>query len=257
MIKTTRKLICTLTDDEANERASKASELDQEKRRIDADRKSTASVFREQLKHLDKQIAELTEQATTKQELREVECEERESLVNGCEVVEVWRTDTNELIETLDNDPLEVDERQPGLPFAAPDMPVLRCTAIEETGNCFDITAEQADAAERELAGGAAYAQITINDPQGAGVGIIAAVKILRGRACDTCGIVGTHRPECADMKAEAEDYDRNDTAAVAAKIAEVPPPSDKPLASAADATVKVKPKRKGKAVADASGAVE
>jgi hypothetical protein len=104
-------------------------------------------------------------------------------------------------------------------------------------------------------------------------------VKVLRSKACGFCGAAdGNHRPECADMRAEDEsdlpavtttvadrmvidaegntfvefsDYDRNDTAAVAARIAEGGKLDDQPLVPK---SVKVTPKRKSNGAAEQAG---
>lgn len=263
-IRTTQKLMCKLTQMEIDERSVKAAELDQEKRKLADEKKGRVKIFNEQLKHLDKQIAELTEQATTGEELREIECEERPGLVNGVNGIEVWRLDTNELIDSWTEDP-EDDapdgDKQPGLPFAAPEVPRLLCTAIDADGECHEISAEQADAGELEI-NDSGIARLTIGERT------VVAVRIARGKPCETCGVVGgDHRPECADLKkadavidgegdgksideiadevADAlEEYDRNDTAQVAAKIDEIEPPPDGPVRGVESATTKVKPKR-------------
>ena len=242
-IKTTRKLLCKLTEDEIDERGRKAADLDQEKRKVDAERKATASTFREQIKHLDKQIADLTEQATTGEELREVECEERESLVSGGGL-EIVRLDTLEVVDTIPDDPEDdAPSDQPRLPFsAARPAPELRCTAIDADGVPYLITAEQADAADRQIAEqGHAMVAVDRDGPH------VRVEKIVRGRACEFCGQAdGNHRqPECDDAKREAagefaaehglesatlEDDDRNDTSDLAMRLAESPLPSDEPL---------------------------
>lgn len=199
-VRITQKLVCKLTKDEIDERGRKASELDQERRHLADDKKAKVKVFNAQLKGLDTQIAELTEAATKGEELRDVECEERESLVNGSNVVEIWRLDTEEIVETIAEDPEDdapdSERRQGALPFAAKAPPVIRCSAVNEDGECFPITAEQADALDRAIAEcGRGNVEIDGRPVQ--------AVKVLRGKACDTCGIVNGHRPECAAMKRE------------------------------------------------------
>ncbi len=253
MLKTTRMLVCKLTADEKSEREAKASELDQEKRKLEAEKKVEMKARGAEIKHLDKQIATLTEAATKGEESREVECEERESLVNGSNAVEVVRLDTLEVIERIASDPeQEPDPRQPGLPFAAPPLPSLPCTAIDEDGVAYGITAEQADSfdvGKTEMPSMTAMLMLVEGTQR-------YIVKVVRGRACETCGIVAGHRPECAGMKAEDEHeqaidpfegYDPNDTAAVAARIDEVPGPSDAPLAPKSQELVATKPKRSKK----------
>lgn len=224
-IKTTRKLLCKLTEDEIDERGRKAADLDQEKRKVDAERKATAATFREQIKHLDKQIADLTEQATTGEELREVECEERESLVSGGGL-EIVRLDTLEVVDTIPDDPEDdAPSDQPRLPFsAARPAPELRCTAIDADGVPYLITAEQADAADRQIAEqGHAMVAVDRDGPH------VRVEKIVRGRACEFCSAADqNHRPECESLKADADD--RNETSDLALRLAESPMPSDAPL---------------------------
>lgn len=259
MLRTTRKLMCKLTEQEIDERGRKAADLDQEKRALDAERKATAATFREQIKHLDAQIADLTEQATTGQELREVECEEREALVNGGGL-EVVRLDTGEVIDTIHDDP-ETESPQPSL-FDAPrpELPALRCTAIDADGCAFPISAEQADAADREIAEGST-ARIEVAGPE-TGQGVIFAVKIVRGRACEFCGSAdGNHRqPDCDDAKRDAAEADalhiaahgfagddEHDTGALALQLAASPLPSDEPLVPKGDGAKPPKKAKKGK----------
>jgi hypothetical protein len=255
MLKTTRMLLCKLTADEKSEREAKASELDQEKRKLEAEKKAEMKARGAEIKHLDKQIAALTESATKGEEQREVECEERESLVNGSNTIEVVRLDTLEVIETIDSDPEPMpDSKQPGLPFASPPVPSLPCTAIDADGVPYGITAEQVDAFEREK----------VETPSLTAVFLFidgierAIVRVLRSRACEFCSAAdGNHRPECKGMKADAED-DANDTAAVAARIAEVEGPNDLPLVPPGDDAkplVQVKPKRTSKKNGKAEGA--
>lgn len=271
-IRTTQKLMCKLTQEEIDERSLKASQLDQEKRKKADEKKGSVKIFNEQLKHLDKQIAELTEVATRGEELREVECEERPGLVNGVNGTEVWRLDTNEIVDSWTDDPEddapEGDGKQPGLPFDRPEVPRLLCTAIDADGECHAISAEQADAGELEI-NDTGTARLTIGERT------VVAVRIARGKPCETCGLVGgDHRPECADLKkADAvidgedgksideiadevadslEEYDRNDTAQVAAKIAEGGAPPDGPVRGVETATTKVKPRKSKKGAAGA-----
>lgn len=206
-VRITQKLVCKLTKDEIDERGRKASELDQERRHLADEKKAKVKVFNAQLKGLDTQIAELTEAATKGEELRDVECEERPSLVEGSNVVEIWRLDTNELLETIAEDPEddapESERRQGALPFAAPKVPELRCTGINADGECFSLTAEQADAASREIEL-TKSAVVFVNGGDNRQTIVKTIVKVLRGKACGTCGIVAPHhRPECKAIERE------------------------------------------------------
>lgn len=276
-------------------------------------------------------------------ELRDVECEWCESLVNGGGR-ELVRLDTGEVVDTSSDDPEDdAPASQPSL-FDAPRpaVPVLRCSGVDADGEAHPITAEQADAADREIAAtGRAVVFVGANSDKR-----VEVVKVLRARACGTCGAAdGHHRPECKAMQrdeqgpryigvdaemgehdltrdqalamqewlrgegsqadsadgfavtledgsevklaqlmgddpdddeagplrmtghgfvdesaeradeilGDAEDdapdsYDRNDTAAVAAKIAETPPPNDRPLSPKSEPLTKVKPKKTKKA---------
>jgi hypothetical protein len=200
-------------------------------------------------------------------EVRPVECEWRDSLVNGG-AQECVRLDTLEIVDRLDDDQPIEDERQPTLfDSPRPSLPELRCTAIDEDGEAHPISAEQADTAERSLSALGGPIAIVRED----GSRIERVVKVMRAKACETCSAAdGNHRPECAEMKADeiepdltdvrdypngeadhiamlGDDYDRNDTAEVAAKIAEVAPPNDKPLTRGVEtATAKPKRNRKG-----------
>lgn len=288
-MKTTRMLSVTLTEAELTERRDKLAKADQEKLAILAEKRSALAGFRARLKPIDESIDMISREIVTRSQVREVECEERPGLVNG--VIEVVRLDTGEVVETIHPDE---DARQASLfESPRPTLPELRCTAVDEDGDCFAITAEQADAAEREIAErGKARLEIRGED----GWGVVFAVRIVRGRACDTCGIVAPHhRPECPGTKAEDaedgddgpedhaeasrllaeiqalapmvasqampvtriadaagdDDYDRNDTAEVARKIAEVAPPDDRPLAARGVESATARPKRRRRAQAE------
>lgn len=264
----TRMLECQLTEDEIRERDHRASELQQESLKTIDEKKSEVKRYNATLKHFAQQIKSLTEASTTGKELREVEIQWRPSMVNGQDD-ELFRVDTGEAIEDGDE---SVDERQAALPFPRPEPPVLRCSVVADDGQMFPITAEQADALEFQIAESNGAFRVTLDGSDGT-THMITAVKVVRGKACDTCGIVAPdHRPECEGMRAEdgavfestqtvdgkvnqvsismleSDDYDRNDTGAVAAKISEVAPPDDKPLAPKAEQPLKqVKPRRSRK----------
>ncbi len=200
-------------------------------------------------------------------EKRQVECSWRDSLVEGGPR-ELVRDDTGEVVESSrgeSSDPEIDDERQPGLfgsVSAAPLVPILGAHIVDREGECHAVNAEKLDDLERlfAIANGAEF-DVRFGDGP-----TIHALKLVRGRACGTCGIVGHHRPECPGMMAEdavealgitdvtleeSDDYDRNDTAAVARKIAEGPKPDDRPLTRGVESAT-AKPKR-GKKSGDAS----
>ena len=281
-MKETRELPVKLTDEEMAAIVALHSDESSKIAKVDERKKSALAGFRHEKKpHVD-EVARLQGIKDTGCELRKVECEWRDSLVNGGGQ-ELVRLDTMEVIDRNSDDPEDnaPDSAQPALPFAAPAVPVLRWTGIDADGVAYPITAEQFDAAEREIkATGSAVVFVGENSDQR-----VTLKNVVRAKACEFCGMAdGTHRqPECDEAKVDAsetptataealghdgeppegfgdetdaDDYDRNDTAAVAAKIAEVPPPNDRPLPSAADATTKVKPKRaKAASVSEGNGA--
>lgn len=263
MARETRPLLCKLTEDEMKAVVAAHSDASSAVAKIDLRKKDALASFRHEKKPFVDECARLQKLKDTGHEERRVECEIRPGLVNGVNGTEVWRLDTNELVESWTDDPEdeapEVDGKQPGLPFERPEVPRLLCTAIDADGECHEISAEQADAGELEIKD-AGTARLTIGERT------VVAVRIARGKPCETCGVVGgDHRPECADLKkadaviegdgksideiadevADAlEEYDRNDTSAVAAKIDEIEPPPDGPVRGIESATTKVKPKR-------------
>lgn len=241
-----RELLCTLTDDEVQTRKDAHYEVSRTIAVLGEEKSAWLSDFRAKLKpHKDRE-AELRDQIDKRGELREVKCEWRDGLVAG--VSECVRLDTGEVIDTASDDP-EDEAPQERLPFTkAKPAPELRCTAIDVDGVAYAITAEQADSAEMTMS-------VDPGEPPMATLKIDGAnrriVRILRGKACDVCGIVSPHhRPECDAMKAEdaaPDSYDRNDTAQVAAKIAEGGKPDDEPLTRERPSR-KVTPKRKADA---------
>jgi len=245
----TMELPVKLTEDEMRaiiaQHSAESSAID----KINAEKSLKLAEFRRLKKPHELKKAELQTIKDTGVEIREVVCEHRESLVNGALVTEVWRTDTNELVETRgaedDGDPEDdaPDSRQPALPFAAPALPVQLCTAVDEDGVAYAIGAELADSLQRALDEAPAAARIARADIDGASRGIVA---IRRGKGCDVCSIVGGHRPECAQMRKDLEareefdaSFEANDTAAIAQSL-------DEPAAVAAEEQklVPTKPKR-------------
>jgi hypothetical protein len=277
----------TLTEAELAEVVQKHSDECTTLAALEDEKRIAMQAFAEKMKPHKKERDRLNEAKTTGKEKRQVWTLVRDSLVTG--QVERVLEATGEVLDTwvpgasVDID--EPDPKQPGLPFAAPAMPELRCTAIEDDGTVHSISAELADSLERDI-GESAVKQAVMSDN---GLGrVIVAVK--RGKACNTCGIVAPHhRPECADMRAaegrefmgrceacgadvmegdvhsyDTEDgcyfcencQDKNDTAAVAAAIDAMTHVNDAPLVPPGEDAKpmrQVKPKRK----AAAEGAVE
>lgn len=266
-IKESRELLCTLTDDEVQVRKDRHYEVSRTIAVLGEEKSAWLSAFRAKLKPHKDEEAELRDQIDKRGELREVECEWRDGLVNG--VTECVRLDTGEVIDTHSDDP-EDDAPQERLPFAGKgkSAPELRCTAIDADGVPYLITAEQADAADRQIADqGHAMVAVDRDGPH------VRVEKIVRGRACEFCGQAdGHHRqPECDDARAEAdaegsplrevsgdgsdpepEDDDPNDTSDLAMRLAESPLPSDEPLVPN-DPSTKPPPKRTRKGANGAS----
>lgn len=285
MIIETKKLPVVVTAAEKTAMEHEISALIDEVTKAEAEKKAWNDGWKERVQPKDKRAraAVLAAICTSGIEQRPVKCEWRDGLVNGTR--ELWRLDTNEIaIDPATGKPFVPDEQEElfdgegetGEDFeqARPTPPVLRWTGFDAAGVAHPITAEQFDAAEREIkATGSAVVFVGENSDQR-----VTLKNVVRARACHWCGQAdGNHRqPECDQAKADsaadfgaegfegdsderlgalraqlesdiADDYDRNDTAAVAAKIAEVPPPNDRPLPSAADATRKVTPKRTSK----------
>lgn len=246
-----RELLCVLTEDEIQTRKDRHYEVSRTIAVLGEEKSAWLSAFRAKLKPHKDEEGELRTQIDNRGEMRNVECEWRDSLVNG--VQELVRLDTLEVVDTLSDDPEDdAPEGQPSL-FAGkrPPLPDQRCTGITADGEAFAITVLQADAAEMTIAVDPGEPPAALLEIDGRNVHI---VKVLRGKACEVCGIVAPHhRPECAEMKADGEDeapdsYDRNDAAAVAAKIAEGGKPDDEPLTRERPASRKVTPKRTAKA---------
>lgn len=252
-MKELRKLPVMLTETEMTERRDRLAAREQELIAVEAEKKETMGEFRERMKPIKADLASLSLAIVKRSEDREVDCEWRDSLVNG--QLELVRLDTLEVIERETSDEAAADAAQPSLfGGARPTAPTLVCSALNDDGEAWSITAEQADAAERAIAeSGSARVEVDGDTHT--------VTRVARGKACGTCGIVGGHhRPECAELQAdggnEPEDdgdpggYDPNDAAAVAAKIAEGPTPPDGPVRgySAADATAKPKRSKKAKA---------
>jgi len=241
-----RELACVLTEGEIQARKDQHYEVSRTLAVFDEEKKAWLSDFRVRCKPHKEREKELRTQIDTKTELRKVECEWRDSLVNGGDS-ELVRLDTGEVIDTLSENPEDdAPEGQERLPFsAAKPAPELRCTAVDVDGVAYAITAEQADSADLTMSvddGNPPLATLKID-------GVNRRImKVLRGTACDHCGIVPPfHRPECEGMQADdaaPDSYDRNDTAAVAAKISEGAKPNDAPLTRGVE-TATAKPRRK------------
>lgn len=245
----TRMLSVKLATDEVQAKKDQHYEVSRTLASYDEEKSAWLLDFRHRRKPVKDLEKVLRTAIDSQAEMREVACEERESLVNGA--IEVVRLDTGEVIETrAADDDGDEDERQPNL-FAgtvspAPPAPALRCTVVNEDGEWFAINAEQADAADIEIAA-QGFALIVIDGVSRRGT------KIVRGKACETCGIVGDdHHPDCASIRAEDDSPD--DGATVIAKMDGKL--DDAPLVPKGDASkplVATKPKRTRKA----NGAME
>lgn len=264
-----KELLVRLSEEEIQRRKDEHYEVSRALATLQEEKSNWLSNFRVRCKpHKDRE-KDLRTTIDNRGELRQVECEYRPGLVNG--TTDIIRLDTLELVETISEDPEDdAPVNQPGLPFAAPRAPALRCTGVDADGECFQITAEQADAADREIRENGVARVETGDATTGA---YRALVKVLRGKACETCGIVAPHhRPECASLKAEeaqldaevtlplteeeATDDGPDDGEAILAKLEAVEPQSDSPRARAeAQGLVPTKPKRR-KAKADEAGEV-
>lgn len=86
-----------------------------EKGNTEAEKRTAVASANETLKALATVILELSESIRTSTQMREVKCLERPGIVNG--MVEVWRTDTGELLETIPLDEADGEHEQPALPF--------------------------------------------------------------------------------------------------------------------------------------------
>jgi len=242
-----RKLLVKLSDEEMHAVEKEHSDVCLALSQIDERKKEVDAKFREEKKPFELRRKALEAIKKNSGEMRDVECEVRELPEQG--LVEVVRLDTGDVVDTL---PLSAAEtRQPGLPFSRPEAPKLLCSALDNDGVAYAITVEQADAAERAIAeSGSARVEVDGDT--------YTVTRVLRGKACSFCGIVGGHhRPECDSMRADEaseddtpESYDPNDTAAVAAKIDEIEPPPDGLVRGVETATRKVKPKRAKKSAA-------
>lgn len=258
-MKDLRDLFVKFTEDELQLVVDEHSDVCSQLSDIEARAKAASAAFRAEAKPLKERRAELEEMKSNGGVKRPVECEWRDSLVNG--QIECVRLDTGEVVDTQAEAPAEESPQGSLFSQPRPDAPRLLCTALNDDGECWAITAEQADAAEREITeSGSARVQVDGDTHT--------VTKVLRGRACDTCGIVAPHhRPECASMRAEDEgdacrlvehgfvdpepdSYDPNDTAQVAQRIAEVEPPPDGPVRGGDQKLVPTKPKRSRKSPA-------
>ena len=242
----TRKLLVKLSEAEMQAVEKEHSDVCLALSQIDERKKEVDAEFREEKKPFEQKRKALEAIKKNSAELRDVECEAREA--DGR--IEVVRLDTGDVVDHYEIEPK--DTAQPALPFARPEVPTLLCSALDDDGMVYSITAEQADAAEREIAD-SGRARVEVEGDT------FTVTKIVRGKACSLCGIVGGHhRPECESMRADqaAEDdgapesYDPNDTAQVAATIDQVPPPPDGPVRGVETATRKVTPRRGKKAKA-------
>lgn len=204
-LRVTRDLPVPLTDAELSALGQQLAAQKSAKDGVEARKREKVAECNKEIKEIVTAIDKLAAAINQKCETRPIECEERRDL------------DTGELVLLrLDRDPPEevsrrpfgederaaTDNKQPSLfdgkrqRKTPPPAPTLRCNAVNEDGEIFVITAEQADAADREIReNGKAGLEVEGMRRE--------VVKVVRGKACETCGIVGTHRPECAQMKRE------------------------------------------------------
>lgn len=247
-VSVTRELPVPLTDHELSALGQQLAARKAERDSVEAAKRAENAKFNEQLKNISKATDRLAAAINQGCEMRATPCEERRDLDTG-ELV-VFRLDRDPP-EEVSRRPYGQDEKQDSPQASLFDgkrekkgprsAPVVRCSAVDGDGECWPITAEQADVFDRTE-----QKPVTLQCANG---GLVNAVKVLRGKACETCGIVAPdHRPECPEIKAadaaDPDSYDRNDTSAVAAKIDEIEPPPDGPVRGVESATTKVKPKR-------------
>lgn len=204
-LRVVKELPVPLTDAELAALGQQLAAKKTEKDTVEAEKRAANSGFNEQLKKIAEASDKLAAAINRRCETRAVDCEERRDLDTG-ELV-LFRLDGPDPVE-VSRKPYGEDERaakdnkQPSLfdgkrqRKTPPPAPTLRCNAVNEDGEIFVISAEQADAADREIR----ESGKALLDVDGVRREVI---KVVRGKACETCGIVGTHRPECAQMKRE------------------------------------------------------
>jgi hypothetical protein len=206
-----RELPVPLSDAEklvlGDQLAKKKAEIDN----ILARKKQACSACNAEKKEAQKELDKVALALNTGTEMREIPCEERRDLESG-EIV-TYRMDRN--LPNGEEIPgsrkpfgqTETgDEKQPGLfdtskraRRATPPVPKVVCNAIDEDGEIHVIGAELADVISHELQNSKSVsARVDAGERN--------IVKVVRGKACGTCGIVGgDHRPECDGMKLEEQ----------------------------------------------------
>lgn len=203
-IRVVRELPVPLTEAELSNLGQYLAAQKAAKDTVEARKREQVSKCNAEIKEIVKSIDKVAAAINQKCETREIPCEERRDLETG-EIVlfRLDRTPPEEVSRRPFGEDEKEDDTQPSL-FGGknkrkknppPPAPMIKCNAINEDGEIFVITAEQADAGDREIAD-TGHAKLKGTSGK--------IVKILRGRACDDCGIVNGHRPECDEMKREA-----------------------------------------------------
>jgi len=204
-LRVVRDLPVPLTDHELSGLGQLLAARKAERDTTEAEKRELVAAKNAELKKIVESMDKLAAAINQKCETRTIECEERRDLETG-ELV-VFRLDRDPPEEIPGSrKPYGQDEKadSPQASLfdgkrqrkAPPVVPTLRCNGVNEDGEIFVISAEQADVADREIReNGKALLEV-----DGARREV---VRVIRGKACETCGIVGNHRPECADMKRE------------------------------------------------------
>lgn len=194
-IRVVRELPVPLTDVELSNLGQYLAAQKAAKDTVEARKREQVSKCNAEIKEIVKSIDKVAAAINQKCETREIQCEERRDLETG-EIVlfRLDRTPPEEVSRRPFAEDEKADSPQASLfdrkrsKKAPPPAPTIKCNAINEDGEIFVITAEQADAGDREIAD-TGHAKLKGTNGK--------IVKILRGRACDQCGIVNDHRPEC------------------------------------------------------------
>lgn len=104
------KLPCDLTRDEMLQKAEEMATQLKERAEVELTAKESAGEFKDQMKRLDRTIADRAEEVRTGVEYRQVECTERGDFRRN--LVQVVRLDTGEIVRSR---PMAVHERQDSL----------------------------------------------------------------------------------------------------------------------------------------------
>lgn len=109
----TRSLQCELSQAELLERGKRQATLEQERTRVEEEKKSTASTFSARIKTLAGQITELADVVASGKELRKVDVRVDKNYKKG--LVQEFRTDGDEDV-MINERKMTNEERQMGLP---------------------------------------------------------------------------------------------------------------------------------------------